>query len=223
MDAEIAVPDAQATRQKAQTALQAAQGLTITDNEGFSRAGAMRDGLKALSAEIDDTFDGPISAAFKAHKEIVAAKKLHAAPIEEAARLIKAKMISWDDEQRRLRQVEQARLEREAKRKAEAEALALAEELEKAGLKEEAEQVISEPVRAEVVIAPKTTPKIEGFAYRSVWSAAVTDLGALVSAVMAGTVPIQALQGNDKFLGEQVRSLKSELKWPGVKVTERKV
>ena len=221
--AEITLPDTTATRQKAQTALQAAQGLTIVDNQGFEQAGAMRDALKELSAEIDATFDGPIAAAFKAHKEIVAAKKLHAVPVEEAARVIKTKMIAWSLEQERLRQIEQARLEREAKEKAEAEALQLAEELEKAGLKQEAEQVISEPVQADVVLAPKTTPKVEGFSYRTIYSAEVFYLPGLIAAVAAGAVPQAAILPNQQFLNEQARSLKHELKWPGVKVIERKV
>ncbi|MSR15331.1 MAG: hypothetical protein EXR86_12365 [Gammaproteobacteria bacterium] len=206
--------DVLAIKEKGSTALQTAQGLTIGDNDGFTMAGAFRDSLRAISAEIDATFDGPISAAFKTHVEIVSAKKLHSLPVEEAARVVKNKMIAWDYEQKRLRQLEQARLDRCSRERAEAEALTLALELEKAGLKEEAAQVIEEPIRAEVVLAPNLTPKIDGFSYRSSWRFKITDEALLPRAFL---IP------DDKKIGAMVRALKAATNIPGVLVIEDKV
>lgn len=208
---------------EAQKALAESRALKVVDDESYLAVGEARNKWAARGKALFALLNPGCQAADKLHSDLVQDRDGCVKPYEEAAKGAKAQMISWDDEQERLRQIEQARLDRLAKEKAEADALELAEELEKAGLKEEAEQVISEPAQAEIVVAPKTTPKVEGFSYRSVFSAEVDDLKVLVSAVMAGTVPIQALQGNDKFLNEQARSLKFALKWPGVKVIERKV
>ncbi len=207
----------------ARSALQEAQGLTIADGEGFTSAGARREALLAVLSEINATFDGPIAAAHAAHKAMVAAKKTHADPVEAAQRLIKQKMIDFDEEQKRLREIEQIRLDKEAKEQGEREALELAAELEKAGLKQEALEVIEAPASPATKVAPKTTPKVEGFVSRSIWGAQVTDLRALLEAVMAGKVPMQAIKADEIFLGQQARALKSAMKWPGVTVTERKV
>lgn len=208
------VPDAQETKNKALTALATAQRLTIADNEGFVSAGAFRDGLKAIEKEINDTFDGPITAAHKAHKAIVAAKKGYSEPLENALRIIKQKMIAWTEEQERKRRLEQIRLEAEAKKKAEAETKELAKELKKAGLKDEAKQLLSEPVVVAPVVAPPTTAKIEGFSYRSNWKFRVIDDDA---------IPRAYLMRDDKKIGEIVRSLKQATNIPGIEVYEDKV
>jgi hypothetical protein len=208
------VPESPDTRKKAQTALQTAQRLTISDNETFSQAGTFRDGLKAIEKEINDTFDGPISAAFKAHKAIVAAKKTYSEPLEYALRLIKQKMIAWDEEQRRKQRLEQARLEAEAKKKADDEAMELAAELEKAGLNREAEEVIAEPVQVAPVVAPKLTPKIEGFSYRANWKWRVTN---------AALIPREYLTTDDLKISGIVRAMKKATNIPGIEVYEEKV
>ena len=57
---------------------------------------------------------------------------------------------------------------------------------------------------------------------REVWSCNVTDLKALVEAVAKGRVPLMALQANTVFLGQQARSMKGELRYPGVVVWAEK-
>lgn len=207
---------------EAQKALIEAQSLKVVDNasylavgEAVQRWGARAKGLHAL-------LNPGCQAADKLHSDLVRDRDGCVKPFENAAKTGKAELIAWDQEQKRLRQIEQARLEREAKEQAEAEAVELAAELEKAGLKQEAEAVIAEPVRAPVVVAPVTTPKVEGFSYRSVWGFEVFDEDALVAAALKGEIPRQAVIPNDKFLGEQARSLKTAMNWPGVRVVERK-
>jgi hypothetical protein len=48
----------------------------------------------------------------------------------------------------------------------------------------------------------------------------ITDKMALAKAVVAGTVPLMALEVNTTFMGQQARSLKGELNYPGVRVFE---
>ena len=56
-----------------------------------------------------------------------------------------------------------------------------------------------------------------GISMRETWAAEVTDLMQLVRAVAAGTVPINALMANMVFLGQQARSLKQAMRYPGVR------
>lgn len=200
-----------------------ARQYTIINAEEYQGASRLWNVAKDLRAEVASAFDSIIEKAHKAHKEAVAKKKEYDGPLEEAQKLFKTKMIAYDQEQERKRRIEQARLENEERKKAEEEALALAAELEKAGLKQEAEQVIAEPVKVPPVVAPKTTPKVEGFSYRSNWKARVVDLHRLVLAVAAGKAPTECLLANEVFLNQQARALKSALSIPGVEAVEEKV
>jgi hypothetical protein len=132
-------------------------------------------------------------------------------PVGEQKNSLRLGMKTFEDEQERIRRAEQARLEEEARKAAEEAALAQAVALEQNGHKAAAEAVIAAPVVAPAVYVPKTTPTGFGNATRRTWGAEVTDLMALVKAVAAGTVPIQALEANTVFLNGQARMLKAAL------------
>lgn len=221
----IAVPDSPEVQSKAKTALQTAQACQIVDAETFTAAGLFRDGLKAIEKEINDTFDGPIAAAHKAHKAIVAAKKTYSDPLEAALRIIKSKMISYDEEQKRKARLEQARLEAENKKKAEEEALELASALEEAGQHEAAAEVIGAPVVAAPVVVAPSTPKVEGFKYRDNWKVEIVDVKAMLEGWRDGKVPAEAFLGNPVYLRTEAVRLKEAAvnRWPGVKVWNEKV
>lgn len=44
---------------------------------------------------------------------------------------------------------------------------------------------------------------------------------ALVQAVASGIVPIQSIEANTVFLGQQARALKSAIQYPGVRAVEK--
>ena len=219
------VPESKETKNKALSALQVAQAWLIADTEGFTKAAAFRDGLKAIEREINDTFDGPIAAAFKAHKAIVAAKKTYSDPLEAALRTIKGKLIVYDEEQKRIARLEQIRLEAEAKKKAEEEALELATLLEEAGQSEAAAEVIEAPVQVAPIAVQKSTPKIEGFSYRSNWKVEIQSVNAMLMGWKEGKVPSEAFQGDAVFLRSEAMRLKAAAigRWPGVRCWEEKV
>jgi hypothetical protein len=75
--------------------------------------------------------------------------------------------------------------------------------------------------QAATVVAPIITrepPKVAGVSGRENWYAECTDLKALVAAIAAGQAPLSLVQANEKVLGQQARSLKSEFRVPGVRV-----
>lgn len=199
---------------EAQKALAAAKSLSVTDNASLLAADDLRANWAARGSALLALLNPGCQAADKLHKDLVKDRDSCVGPYSDAARLTKQKMIAYEEERRQIQRREQARLDAEAKRKAEEEALDLAAELEKAGLKQEAEEVISEPVQAAPVVAPKTTPKIEGFSYRSNWKWRVTN---------AALIPREYLTTDDVKISGIVRAAKKLTNIPGIEVYEEKV
>jgi hypothetical protein len=202
-------------------AVQAATFKITNDQELFA-AGKMRETIKAMRQKIAESFDKPIADAFKAHKSILAAKKAQDDPLDDGDRTLKQSMIGYTNSQEQKRKLDQARLDLEAKKKAEEQALELAQTLFEAGATDAAAAVLEEPVQVAPTILP-STPKISGFSKRRIYSAEVVDRGALLSAIHAGIVPQEAWQPDMQFLNKQANALKEALTWPGVKVVWREV
>lgn len=72
---------------------------------------------------------------------------------------------------------------------------------------------------AEVAVVPEVA-KPQGVALRETWRAEVTDFMAMVKAVASGKVPPSYLLPNEQLLNQQARSLKAELRIPGVKAVK---
>lgn len=128
------------------------------------------------------------------------------------------------------RKVEEARLMEEAQKaeaegnKARAEAVLEEAVTRVEEMKAEEVAIVSEPIETPVVILEKAVPKVAGGpSYRTIWDAQVTDLMALVKAVAAGQVSINALTANQTFLRQQAMSLKDTMRIPGVKAFSRRV
>lgn len=105
----------------------------------------------------------------------------------------------------------------EAREAAEAEAQRRTAEIEQAAQMEQEQVAIFAP--------PVEKAKADGVSYRENWKAEVTDLEAVITAAAAGNTLARALLTVDsKVLGQQAKSLKANLKVPGIKVfSERTV
>jgi hypothetical protein len=214
--------DLEAWKAYAKNALAEAEAFQVTSDQDYLLGGEIRKRDMERAAAIKALLNPGCKLADKLHKDLVKDRDEAAGPLEEAATIRKSKCIAWENERDRLRQIEQARLDLEAKKKAEEQALELASMLEAAGAKEAAEQVIAEPVQVVPTILP-STPKIQGFSKRRIYSAEVVDRGALLSAIQAGLVPQEAWQPDMQFLNKQAGALKEALVWPGVRVSYREV
>jgi hypothetical protein len=226
------VPPTEAVERKAADLTKDCLSLEVADNQSYERAAHMLKVVAAVRAEVEETFGPVVASAHAAHKAALAAKAKHDEPLKAAERHLKASMGGYAAEQERVRQAEQRRLaaiaqaeaEAEAKRLAEEQVLELAIEAEQAGDDEQAEAILAEPlpppepVFAAPVIVPRSTPQVAGISSRQTWKAECCDLLALVRAVAAGQAPIDALQPNVVFLGQQARSLRSALRYPGIRV-----
>jgi len=195
--------------------------IVVKDAMTYQMAGETWKSLTALEKKIKAYWEDDVTTALKLHRSLVAKRDAMLIPVGEQKNSLRIGMKTFEDEQERIRRAEQARLEEEARKAAEEAALAQAVALEMNGHKAAAEAVIAAPVVAPAVYVQKTTPTGFGNATRRTWGAEVTDLMALVKAVAAGIVPIQAIEANTVFLGQQVRALKSALQYPGVRAVEK--
>lgn len=191
--------------------------MTITTAAEYIAAGELLKTVKGLRGEIDSTFDPIISKAHDAHKEALAQKRKVDAPLIEAEGILKPRIATYLREEERKRQEEEMRLQKEARDREEAEQLAKADILHEIGEVEAANQVLKEEIYVPPIVLPSAAPKVAGISMRETWSAQVVDLMTLVKAVAAGTAPIQCLSADTVFLGQQARSMKGALNYPGVK------
>lgn len=211
------VVDSGAVVEKALAYPDQARSLRITDAGTYQAACDFLMGIKALRAEIADTFEPHVKRAHEAHKALLKEQKDAEAPLIEAERIAKAALVVYDQEQERIRRDEQRRLQEQLRREEEERRLAEAVDLEQAGEQAEADALISAPVDVPVVAVAPMTPKVSGISYRETWSAEVTDLAALVAYVARHSQFAGLLSPNMPALNGQARSLKGQLQIPGVK------
>lgn len=198
-----------------------ATSITIKNQTGYDSANVFLRNIKALQAQVKDTFRPIIEQAHKAHKIAVAQEKEHLTPLEKAAALVNSKMLGYYQEQERIRREQERKLQEEAEKKRQ-EALAKAESLRAEGKDTRAEKYEE---KAASIIAPQLAPSIDkgGAIIKKLWSAEVYDFMLLVRGVADGKVSIKAIVPNLVFLNSQVSSLRETFndQYPGVKATSK--
>lgn len=206
-------------QQASSTTLTEAKAFKIAAAPQYQEAGERLKAIMALKKKIADTFDPHIERAHKAHKELVAEKKSHETPLLEAEGHIKRAMLGYQQDQERIRREAEAKVQEEARKEREKlEARAAAAAAKGKTEKAEALQVAAASV-VTPIIAP-TTPKVAGISTRTTYKATVVDKLALIQAIAAGNVPLNAVDVNMPFLHSQARAWKETLSYPGVKVEQ---
>lgn len=212
MTPSIAIPIVPEQNTKALAAIDQANYFNITTQEDAAAVDAFCVNLKALEKEVDAAYDEHIDAAHKAHKSLVAKKKLYAEPIAEARRIAKGKLIAWDDKQKALAEQEAAIARAKAKRDAEDEALARAARAAEFGDDKTAEAIISAPVVVEPVKVA-VQPKMETV-FQTRWEGVIEN---------ASLIPREYLIPDMAKINGVVRSTKGAILIPGVRAVSRKV
>jgi len=203
-----------------------AAALVIATHEQYSRAGEFLRAIKGLRNTIAETFRPHISRAHEAHRALVAEQKKAEAPLIDAETILKAKLVSYDEEQERIRRQEEARLRNLARQEEERRHLEQAAAMEREAaatgdtqLQAEAEALLDTPIETPVVSVEKATPKVAGLSYSERWSAVVTDKTKLVAYVAANPQYLNLVDANMPALNGLARSLKQAMAVPGVQAT----
>lgn len=200
-----------------------AREIVITDDKALMHADDFLSEIKALRREVDSTFDPIIKRQLEAHREAIAQKRRHETPLADAERIIKASILGYQQEQRRIREEERRRLEAEARKREEERRLQEALELEEAGETDAAEELISEPiVTAPVAPLMPAPPKIAA-QIRTTWSAEVSDFHELVKFVAANPSFLHLLSADMPSLNQYVRKVQAACNIPGVRAVQQQV
>jgi reverse gyrase len=190
-----------------------ATSLKVVDTTTYEQAGVMLKGIKALKANIQEYFKPLKDAANKAHKAITQREAEELAKLAPAMEHLSNTMSTWNQEQDRLRRIEQARLEADARKLEEDRRIAEALLAEKAGDKAEAEAILSAPVIVAPPIVQSAVPKVAGLAMRSTWKYRIVN---------EALIPREYLTIDAVKIGGVVRALKGNAKIPGIEVYEDK-
>jgi hypothetical protein len=146
-----------------------AKSIIVHDGKTLTRANQFLQAIKLLMKEIGETFNPIIKAAHETHKEAVAKKKEHEAPLILAETTIKLHIGSYLEVQARIRREaeEQARKAEEERQKEEDRILAEAKVLEDSGKEKEAQSLQAEiPLPARVEVPPE--PEAKGLSMKQI-------------------------------------------------------
>lgn len=195
----------------------------IHDNEQFKAAGEYRAMLNRAKKDALAKLEPARGKAYAAYQEVLKLIKEVISPFDEAILILDGPLGKWDEEQRRLRRIEDEKRVAEAKRQAEEAQLKAAEEAQKAGNHAKAEAILNKPVVAPAISTPKPEGP-QGVSFRENWKIdSLVNMSLLVAAANSGKVPIEALMPNEKFLNQMAKALKDKLNYPGVTVKCEKV
>lgn len=184
-----------------------AKQISIKTMDDYIRASEIMLTIKAIRKKITETFK-PIKQKMDAAKqEVLDQERAADAPLKEAEALLSPQIITWNREQEKIRQAEEARLREIARKEEEERQLQEAILAEQSGQAEEAEAIISTPVQAAPVVVPKTVPKVQGMSIRENWKFRITN---------EKLIPREYLKVDEVKIGQVVRAMKSSANIPGI-------
>lgn len=204
-----------------------AESFQITTQTDYSAAGEFLKVVKELEKEVKATFEPIVRKAHEAHKEAKFQENKHLEPIKTAEQTIKARMVTYYNEQERIRLEEQRKADEAAekaaaKRKAELEAQAAKHEEKGNVEKAEERREMIEEVEAETVVIASKVDKVEGVQMRDNWDFTITDQSKLIAGLLANPMLAHLVIVDEKELRKLVKSYKDKLKIEGLKVTNKR-
>ena len=223
-------PESDVVREEALSWPDRARAVQLVDNESYVAAAELLKGIKALRGRIGEVFDPHISRLHAAHTALVREKKDAEAPLTEAEGLIKRALVDFTEHQERARRAEEQRLREAARRREEQRRLEEAAALERQAVDSgnvalglEAERLIATPVDTPVMYVAPSTPTVAGLSYRDTYRAQLVNLMALVTHVATHPEHANLLTLNQPAANQLARSLKTNLRVPGLEVVVQTV
>lgn len=202
--------------EKAVAVVEEARSFEIVTVEDCKKADNLHKVLVDLKKKIDDAYDGIIESSRATWKAALAKKAEYWTPVDAEAKRLKARIGEFKDEIERKRREEEDRLTKEAIREEEERRAMEAE-----ASPEMAAEIMSEPILVAPVVLPNEV-KTE-VRFRTIWDAEVTDLRALVKAVVEGGAPLACVTADEKYLRKRAGADRDQLQIPGVRVYSRRV
>jgi len=200
-----------------------ADALAVVNQETHARALEMVGQIARVEREVVDLFAEPKRAAHAAHKAITEAEKKLLTPLQSARSLISGKCDTYEREQRRLAQAEQARLEREAREREEQKRLEDSVLAQEAGEADEAQSILASPIIVPAVHVAPAVAAVEGVGTQTRWSAEVVSLWDLVRFVAEHPEWISLLKASDPDLNRLAVTQRQNMNIPGVRAVPKTI
>jgi hypothetical protein len=228
----LIVPSKEALETDSRSWAAKARGLQIVDRESCLNASHLLRSVKTLRVQVQAWFAPHLEAAMETKRKAEAARKALAderdrmeAPLVDAETVLKRSLLAYESEQERVRLEQERALQAEAQRQAEAVTLAAAAAMEleaeatgDEALRQEAVDILEQPIEAPTVFVQKAIPKVQGVTYRDNWKAhPAINVKALAAAVAAGTVPVTFLTPNLTAINQFARATQGAQSVAGVK------
>ena len=211
-----------ALKKQASGAITWAQSLTVATSDDANSAMSKLSEIKRIRKSVCDWFAPMKKAASEAHKAIVAREKEITDVADEAERIAKGKVLSWQQAEARRAAAEQAKLQAEADERARKER----ERLEKEAAKLKTPELRQERLEAAAaVVAPvvtiaASTATAAGTSTRKTWKAEIVDIGKLIEAAPGNATAASLLVFNEQAANAFARATKGNVAIPGVKFIE---
>jgi predicted phage tail protein len=139
--------------------------IVVDSNAGLEMADKKVKDLDAMLKEIDSTFKPIADKAFQAHRAVTGKWKEVKQPLEDAKVYLVNQVKAYQTKVKQAIEAEERRLQEIARQEEEERRLLEAEEAEKEGNYEEAQEIINTPVYVAPVKVQNNTPKIDGRKY----------------------------------------------------------
>lgn len=198
--------------------LQRANTITVRSADDRTDAMEFLRAVKAANKRASEFFGPIVDAAHKAWKQTTASRASILDPLEAAEKRVKATVSGYDQEQERIRQEEQRRLQAIADEEARRERERLEKQAAKLKTPEKREAKLEE---AAAVIAPVVQiaepEKQKGESTRQRWKMKLTDKAALIAAAAGGNDLAASLLVYDEAAGNRIATtIKNTTTIPGV-------
>lgn len=210
-------PDVSQLSQAMSPLVERAKLLVVDSRDTHEMALITARDLKNGARAILDHFEPTRKALDTAKKALLEARDSLKNPVEAAAIVLHGKAFTWEQEKAREARMEQAALEEQARKREEEKQLLDAIQAEEQGNPAEAEAILAEPVATPMITVKPDVAKVEGVAQQERWRAEVTNLFELICHVATHPEFISYLEPAMPALNGQARSLKGNMKIPGVK------
>ena len=203
---------------RAVTLVDQAKALDIVDRQSYHLAAERLLGVAELRREITAHHAPMKKAAHTAWQETIAAEKKLLEPVEQAERIYKSGIATYESEQRRIEAEARAKAEAEARRQVEEAREREIQQAENEGA--DAQEVAAMIAAPLVVTPPQVEPSFQhakGVSTAMNWKGQVTSLESLVKAIAAGQANVNLVKPDESAINALARATRGTLQIPGIR------
>lgn len=210
----IAAETPNLSRKTAELSIRAKAYNKVTSQDLLSGAELLAKEVQSHVKQILELHDPVVSHWHRKHADACELRKQLHSPAEALYQKLRKAVQDYLRAEQARRNADNERARLEAQRQ---EALRQAEHLRVAG------PAAAPPPGPQPFVPPpiqSSNAQLSTSARRTVWKYEVTDMMATLRAVVAGRIPLEAVQINDQFMCEQVEKYRTSIRYPGIRVFE---